>query len=186
MVLSDEEKREQKRVYANQWYHKNKEKLKEKKRIQSKEYYQKNKEKRKEYHQTNKEAIKEKRKKWRENNKEKLRIQHKKYRENNIEKLRIRDKKYHQENKEKIKEYQQTPKGKKSLRISKWKQAGLICDDYDSLYCHYLTAETCDHCNIPFGEFGDGTGTFKCMDHNHKTGLFRNFLCSKCNIIRGE
>ena len=26
----------------------------------------------------------------------------------------------------------------------------------------------------------------KCLDHDHKTGLFRNIICNRCNVIRGN
>ena len=121
---------------------------------------------------------------------ERKKIRSKKYREENKEYFKEKLKKYREENKEKEKKYKkkyrETPQGKKSRTLSNWRQTGLICEDYDSLYCHYLNAETCDNCNILFGERGDGTATFKCMDHSHKTGEFRNFLCCRCNIIRGE
>ena len=103
------------------------------------------------------------------------------YRAKNKEKI----KKCREANKEYMKEYRQTPNCKKSNTIYKWKLRGLICEDYDSLYCHYLNAENCDSCNVTYGEFGDGSQTFKCMDHNHQDGKFRNFLCCRCNILRG-
>ena len=74
---------------------------------------------------------------------------------------------------------------KKSKTINRWKQLGLICSDYDLLYSNYLSETHCDECRCRFGTFGDGTQTFKCMDHSHQTGLFRNFLCCKCNVKRG-
>jgi len=52
------------------------------------------------------------------------------------------------------------------------------------LYNNYLSETHCDFCRIEFGKKGDGTGTFKCCDHDHETGLFRNFLCNLCNIKR--
>ena len=79
-----------------------------------------------------------------------------------------------------------TPSGIKSYFISHWKSAGLICDNYNLLYSNYLAETHCDVCRVKFGKKGDGTGTFKCMDHCHKTGLFRNFLCCACNLRRGE
>jgi len=124
----------------------------------------------KKYYQENKEKMKEFNKEYRNNNKEKI----KENRNNNKE--------YYKEYR---KQYSKTPKGKKCIIINSWKRFGLICDDYDSLYCHYINASECDNCNITFGEKGDGTGTFKCLDHSHETGEFRNFLCSKCNILRG-
>ena len=114
--------------------------------------------------------------------KEERRIYNKKYYGNHKEE----SKKYYEKHKEEIKKYNKTPKGKKSNTITNWKYRGLICEDYDSLYCHYINSENCEECNVIFGVKGDGTGTFKCMDHDHQTGQFRAFLCSKCNVARGE
>ena len=112
----------------------------------------------------------------------------KEYKEKNKKKMAERQKEYYEENKkerlEKQREYQQTENGKKVRIISGWKRLGLICEDYDSLYSHYLNAENCDECDIRFGKYGDGSCTFKTCDHDHETGLFRNVLCSRCNIKR--
>jgi len=164
MVLSTEEKREKKRISSKKWRDKNKEKLAE--------YREKNKEK---FYKYNKD--------YREKNKEKIGEYHKEY-------SKEYSKEYRKKNKEKMKEYNkeyaQTPNGKKSMTISIWKHRGLICDDYDLLYSNYLSETHCDECRCRFGIKGDGSGTFKCMDHSRETGLFRNFLCSKCNFARGE
>jgi len=82
--------------------------------------------------------------------------------------------------------YQHLPKEVKRCFIKTWKVRGLISEDYDALYAQYLNVTNCDNCLCVFGTFGDGTGTYKVMDHSHVTGLFRNFLCSNCNIARGE
>ena len=106
------------------------------------------------------------------------------------EQMKIYNKKYEEDNREKLQEYRrqyyQSARGKKSLKISSWKKVGLVCKDYDLLYSNYLAETHCDRCRCRFGVVGDGTGTFKCMDHSHITGEFRNFLCCKCNLIRGE
>ncbi len=68
--------------------------------------------------------------------------------------------------------------------IKNWKKSGLIDsdgDNYKSLYENYKKATNCDKCGCDFGVRGDGTGTFKCLDHDHATRLFRNFLCNTCN-----
>ena len=115
---------------------------------------------------------------------ERRKISQKKYRENNTEYYKI----YQENNKEKLKEYNkkysQTPEGMKSRTISTWKHRGLIYEDYDSLYGHYLNANNCDECGIKFGKYGGDCGDWKCMDHDHKTGAFRNFLCNTCNLRR--
>ena len=145
---------EQKKEYKRLWRLKNKEKIKE----YRKEYYKNN----KEYHQ-------EYNKEWNLKNKE----YKKEYK-----------KEYYLNNKEKIKEYEKTPQMKKTRTIRNWKKRGLICPDIDSLYCHYLNATECENCYVTFGEFGDKTGTWRVMDHDHQTGLFRNFLCHTCNLRR--
>ncbi len=127
----------------------------------------------KQYRQDNKEKLKQ----WRIDNKDMIAKHNKKYRENNKDKI----KEWCQNNKQ----YFKTPSVVKSNIIYKWKTRGLICEDYDSLYCHYLNATQCDACSCLFGTYGDGSGTHKCMDHNHETGAFRNFLCCACNLRRG-
>ena len=110
-------------------------------------------------------------------NLEERRAYQKKYREENKEKIDIQIKKWREENPEKV---------HKKHTKAQWKINGLICEDVDSLYCHYLDAKKCDNCDVDFGKKGDGTGTYKCMDHSHITGEFRNFLCIGCNTRRGE
>ena len=126
--------------------------------------------------------------------KEELKIKNKKYYEKNKKALLERNKTYYETNKESIKEkdkirrvvYDKTPKEIKRQTIKRWKGFGVICPDFDSLYCHYLNAEECENCGIEFGEFGSLGGTWKTCDHNHETGEFRNFLCHRCNILRGS
>ncbi len=111
-------------------------------------------------------------KEYRKKNKEKL----KQYREKNKEKT----KQYQKENIEKIREYKRkykaSPAGRKADTIYSWKRIGLVCDNYCELYDKYLLAEYCDICNKKFNDRFD-----RCMDHDHETGLFRQFLCRSCN-----
>ena len=124
----------------------------------------------KEYNKKNKEKIKEYKKEYREKNKEYC----KEYRE----KIKEKQKEYH-------KEYRQTEAGKKSHRISYWKQSGLICGDFDSLYDKYINCKNCEVCDVELVEGMYGANK-RCLDHSHKTGLFRNILCNTCNTRRGE
>ena len=124
-----------------------------------------------------KERQKEYNKKYRKNNKERKKQTQKLYREKNKEKLIEKKKEYYKNNKEKYKEYRKTPSGKKSETISNWKTYGLIDDDYEGLYDKYLNTTECEICKYVF----DNTN-WKCMDHCHTTGLFRQILCFKCNV----
>jgi hypothetical protein len=110
-----------------------------------------------------------------EKNKEKLDKKNKDYRENNKEKIKERKK-------EQMKEYRQTENGKKIITICSWKKQGLKYDDYDELYDKYIIAENCEECEVKFEE--ENNKNQRCMDHDHTTGLFRNFLCKRCNLKR--
>tara|TARA_R110000803_G_scaffold34372_1_gene75089 strand:- start:211 stop:711 length:501 start_codon:yes stop_codon:yes gene_type:complete len=146
---------------------------KDKQREYNKEYNEKNKEKKREY---------------REKNKEKHKEYIKEYREKNKEKISATQKEYDKNRKDQKKEYCQTPKGKKSSRISQWKRQGIITDDYDELYNHYLKTAYCDICRVELTYDRNATATTKCVDHDHSitdAPNFRNILCNSCNIKRG-
>jgi hypothetical protein len=130
---------------------------------------------------------KETQRKYREKNKEKAKEYQKQYRENNKEKRKEGQKQYKENNKEKLKLYQQSPAGRKSLRISKWKFYGIITDDYDALYYHYLNTAYCDACRVELTYDRHTTATTKVVDHDHKitdAPNFRNILCNSCNVKR--
>ena len=145
------------------------EEKKERKKERDRKYYQNNKEEKKEYREKNKERKKERDRKYYQNNKE----EKKEYREKNKEKI----KEYYENNKKKRKEYRLSPSGKKSETICKWKQRGLIHDNYEELYDKYLNTTECEICKYVF----DNTN-WRCLDHDHETNLFRQILCFKCNV----
>jgi len=134
------------------------------------------KESKKKYRERNKVKIKAYNKAYQEENKVKLKAN----RESNKEKLKISSKKYRKENKVKIaadkKIYWDSPEGKRSLTISRWKYRGLQHPDIGALYDEYLLSTICEVCEIPYKKITD-----RCMDHDHDTGLFRQFLCRNCN-----
>jgi len=109
----------------------------------------------------------------------------KKYREANKETIKEYNKEYMKKYyKEYGKNYKQTEEGKKTQRILNWKYYKVICDDFDKLYEYYLNCKFCEECNVELVEGNRGKYS-KCLDHDHKTGLFRNVLCNTCNIKRG-
>ena len=79
-----------------------------------------------------------------------------------------------------------TEKRKKQLIIGRWKHYGIVETDYytyDELYELYMLITECENCGI---ELTENVGhEKKCLDHCHKTGIFRNVLCHSCNVIRG-
>jgi hypothetical protein len=93
---------------------------------------------------------------------------------------RARKKAYYEANKQNITEYMktwlQTPAGKKSQTIKNWKRSGLLYNNMDNLYDTYLQSTHCDACKFEYKDSYD-----RCMDHDHETGLFRQFLCRGCN-----
>jgi hypothetical protein len=101
-----------------------------------------------------KEEIKEKQKEWYLKNKKRILEERKKYQ----------------------KEYNQTSNRKKAYTIHNWKKRGVIHEDINKLYEHYLNTTECDICKVEFNE-----KNWKCLDHDHDTGLFRNVLCNNCN-----
>ena len=146
------------------------------------------------YRLKNKEKIKENKKEYYKNNKESKRESDRLYRLKNIEKIKENDKKYNDKNKEKRKEYRETHKeeikaymkeynktqnGIKTYIKSGWKRYRLKDsdnDNYEKLYNLYLNTNKCDVCKYEFDK-----SNWKCMDHDHSTGEFRQILCHRCN-----
>jgi hypothetical protein len=72
---------------------------------------------------------------------------------------------------------------KMSYIISKWIARGLIETDqytYEELYIAYLCCDECELCGVTLTT-DKRCSTTKCMDHDHKTGVFRNIVCLTCN-----
>jgi hypothetical protein len=83
-----------------------------------------------------------------------------------------------------MKNYRESEAGKKSARITCWKQMGVISDDYDVLYTKWKETTHCEECGVELIESGKGKHR-KALDHNHETGAFRNIICHSCNVKRG-
>ena len=129
---------------------------------------------------------------YREKHKEEKSAYNKVYHEKHKEERAAYNKAHYEKHKERIatrkKAYNQTPEGKKSNRIGGWKSAGIISDDYDSLYSRYLGCKNCEDCNVELTIDRYTTSTTRCLDHNHSIidrENVRNVLCFACNIKRG-
>ena len=103
----------------------------------------------------------------------------------NRERLLKKQKDYDVNNADKITAYKQTDSYQKTFRISNWKAHGLL-GDYEVIYDRYMNTSNCDLCSVKLTLEKKITSTRKCMDHNHKSGEFRNILCHKCNMTRKE
>jgi hypothetical protein len=174
--LSDDEKKERKRlqncINGKKYYEANQEKVKEKSKEYSKKYRENNPEYNKKYREKYPEKQKERDRKYYDANKEKIAENDKKYRENNKEKVKERERKY-----------KQTPNGKKVQTLSKWKQRGLQESDeeLDIIYDLYLHQELCYSCDCILTRDGIQCATDPCMDHDHTTHKFRQICCRSCN-----
>ena len=63
----------------------------------------------------------------------------------------------------------------------RWKQRGIISDDWDKLYQRYLDTTHCERCNVELvlGNLGSNK---KAIDHNHVSGEVRYICCHSCNM----
>lgn len=69
------------------------------------------------------------------------------------------------------------PKYHKTISIGEWKRKGVIHADFNILYEEYIKTFNCQHCSKTFKNTRD-----RCLDHDHKTGLFRKIVCQQCNV----
>tara|TARA_R110000824_G_scaffold245603_1_gene434643 strand:- start:230 stop:679 length:450 start_codon:yes stop_codon:yes gene_type:complete len=140
-----------------------------------------------------KEENKEYQRLWRLKNKEKMKEYQQEYRLQNKDKMKEYQQGYQGEyrlkNKDKLKdnlkEYYKTYEGKKSYTISKWRERGILCFDFDLLYDIFLSTTRCEFCNVEFTTSRYPTKTTKCLDHNHSIKdkfNVRGVVCHPCNI----
>lgn len=111
--------------------------------------------------------------------------------EKNKEKIAVKAKANYEKNKDerlaKQKAKAKTPEGKKSNRIGKWKQSGIIYDQTnDEVYNWFMNIKECMAC---FVKLIDGLkGNSRCLDHNHNIKDAENIravLCRNCNSHEG-
>jgi len=67
----------------------------------------------------------------------------------------------------------------KYISIYNWKIYGVKCDDFDKLYEHHMSINNCQLCDIKFNK--EIRNQHRCLDHDHKNGLYRQTICNKCN-----
>jgi hypothetical protein len=110
----------------------------------------------------------------------------KNYQDNHNKRLEYhKEKRNTEEYKAYMKEFRASEAGIKSARITRMKQYGIISDDYEALYEKWKNTTHCEECNVELIGGNEGANR-KCIDHDHKTGAFRNIVCHKCNMIRGR
>ena len=151
--------------------------------MSSVEWYKNNGEAKKEhqrrYRENNKDKIKKTRDVWNENNREAKKEHQRRYRENNKDKVKKSRAGWYEKNREHINKYQLERLEKKENKMKQmiyvWKRAGIISDDWNSIFNIWYEATECWCCN-KFFEKGD-----KCLDHDHETGEPRAILCRVCN-----
>lgn len=80
-------------------------------------------------------------------------------------------------------ENRKKPEYVKKQMIYKWKQRGVISEDFESLYDLYINTDDCVNCGI---QLNQDTSTKKQLHHNHTTGLFEGVVCRVCNVLEGQ
>ena len=103
----------------------------------------------------------------------------------NRERLLKKQKDYASNNADKLIEYRKTDSYQKSMLLCNWKAIGLV-GDYEMIHKRYMNTCNCDICSVKLTSDKKTTSTRKSMDHDHKSGEFRNILCHKCNMTRKE
>tara|TARA_R100001594_G_scaffold113257_1_gene148107 strand:- start:114 stop:536 length:423 start_codon:yes stop_codon:yes gene_type:complete len=68
----------------------------------------------------------------------------------------------------------------KTHSIHNWKNKGVKSDDFDKLYEEHMSINNCQLCNIEFNK--NIKNQWRCLDHDHKTGFYRQTICNKCNL----
>ena len=54
-------------------------------------------------------------------------------------------------------------------------------EEFEIIYTRYKDSKCCELCGIEYK-----TSFYKCLDHCHDTGKFRNIICRTCNLNVGK
>ena len=143
----------------------------------SQKYYQENKERWSKYRQDEKykQTQKESRQKYYQKNKEKLKEKAKEYRQNNSEKI----KEYDRLRAERDGQRKQTQRNR---FVTRWKSAGIKCDDWDKLVDKYMSITHCETCNCELVKYTMSGSNRLCLEHCHTSGYVRSLSCHTCNM----
>ena len=66
--------------------------------------------------------------------------------------------------------------------IKNWIKRGLLLregESYKGIYSFVRSIDNCQLCSVKFND--KVRCEWRCMDHSHQTGFFRQVLCNKCN-----
>tara|TARA_R110002096_G_scaffold71648_1_gene170980 strand:- start:1102 stop:1626 length:525 start_codon:yes stop_codon:yes gene_type:complete len=133
------------------------------------------------YQLANPEQVKESKAKWRDKNRQHTRDYAKSYYASHKEKYAVRYEAEKDTLAQKAKEYHNSDKGRKRHTISYWKGKRKIQhDDFSTLYDDYKNSSVCNKCDMPYGEKGDGTGTYKCIALKYGTKEVDGICCFRC------
>lgn len=135
----------------------------------------------KEYQKRHPEQTKLSKANWREANRKYTRDYAKDYYQKHKQKYTERYEKEKDAFSQKSKDYHKTENGKKRHTISYWKVKRKIeSDDYDKLYDTFHNSTVCSKCDKPYGERGDGTGSYKCLSLVYGTQNVDCISCFRC------
>ena len=88
---------------------------------------------------------------------------------------------------EERKAYEQSPSGKKSHRISKWKRAGILVADneWECFYDLFLSIDDCQICKKKLTDENKLSHSKRVVDHDHNINDRENvraICCHACNL----
>lgn len=129
--------------------------------------------------------------KYRKENREKCLAAERRYRAKNRDEINRKRLEYAKKNPEKIKAYSAKYRARSRFRLAlraseqSSKKYGFVpCSETEE----YIASRFTGRCHNPNCSYRESAETPKklVLDHCHKTGTFRGWLCSKCNLALGH